>query len=660
MRSRRETSLCLRHFVCFVAFLQLSVLAQPIFSQDTTRIALLHFEQIGGDTSYAYLEEAIPRTLKGCLNRSRDVEVRVDILDEPRLEELSLGSESRTKIKGLPKDEILKELLEKIQDQYDYLILGRLWEEEQIVTVEGQAVDCESGKTDFRIHADEVGRECGERGFKKIEEFLAPKLLEEIETNLGKRIRIGIIDFKMTGGDTSQFKFLEESIPTMLGTGLSVSRRIKLIEMKQRDDLVNEIIKGKDETGIFDLTTALRIGNQINANYLIMGEFWHYKDKMRTDARCVNIETGEIVLSEGINLECIEIERVSDRINTLASQIRITIEKDFLNRTQPSRTVAVVSLPPFPKTRSNKVQAKHVRKAVSRKLRLVSGLRVKEDPKRINHYLNSAEDRMKICCDLGVSTLLTIEFESYGNEHIILGADGYDIENPTSEYCAVTKEGDFKEIDTFTNEIVFDFLRSLGIECPRIDAEEIRSIRVPKQVNRYTVGMRLASIERRDRRVFLDDGIGEYGEVFVSYHLENHFEIECLVGYDRGRKVRSQTENTSRVYSVQPFVVGKYNFLEDRTLNPYAGFGIGSLLLARVHEVDAESQQEAGAVRLGLMTLGGIELQLLHRLLSLNLELRWLYGQEADRRTTSSGYVFEGGHLGGFYVTGGAAYNFNF
>ncbi|MDZ7262802.1 MAG: hypothetical protein ONB05_11950 [candidate division KSB1 bacterium] len=647
--------ICFGHSIGMGAVLLLVILVAPSFSQDTTRVALLHFERIGGDISYTYLEQAIPQTLKGYLNRSKKIDVSAEVLDETRLAQILPDSAATAKLKGFLEDQVLTDFLSHIRSRYSYLVMGRFWEYGQMVVVEGQVLDCRTGKTDFSVQADESTSKGGEKKFIRIEEFLAWKLLNEIETNLGQRIRIGIINFKMTGGDTSRFKFLEESIPTMLGTGLAVSRKLKLMEMKQRSELLEEIVKSKTERGIFDLTTALRIGHQINANYLIMGEFWHYKDRIRIDARCVNIETGEIILGEAINLENIEIDKVSDRINALAAQIRITIEKDVLSRGKPSKAIAVVSFPPFPDNRNNKLQTSHIRKTISRKLRLVPELRVKEDPEKIDRYLDTAEDRMKICSDLGVSTLLTLEFENYSDERIILDAEVYDFENPTSNSYATTKEGNFKELDDLVNQIVFEFLNSVGINPSVSDASSIKAIKVPRQRNRYTIGLKFASIERRDRAVFQDDGIGEYGEAFLGYHLETHFEMDCLVGYDQGKK-----GTDVRIYSLQPFVLGKYNFREDRVINPYAGGGIGGLLLARTHKPESQIMEEAGVIRLGLVALGGIEFQLLNRALSLSLELRWLYGQKSDSRSTASGYTFEGGRLGGFYVTGGVGYNFNF
>ncbi|GAG20199.1 unnamed protein product, partial [marine sediment metagenome] len=255
---------------------------------------------------------------------------------------------------GFLADKNLEIITDCVKGDYSHILTGRFRERFGVIKAELHLIDCQTSRIIYSFQEKDRDTDKGEtipEGGEAVLERLAKKFYKYIETHLVARIRIGLIDFEMTGG-SSDFCFLKKSIPTMLATGLSVSRQFLLIETKAENLLESK--RGESSKGISDPTTMIDGARKKNMNYLIIGEFWERKNKMRIDARCVSVETSEIILSEDITLKRIEVDNISEEIKFLASKIRIKIENDLMKKEKQIKSIAVISFPPRPNSKKSR------------------------------------------------------------------------------------------------------------------------------------------------------------------------------------------------------------------------------------------------------------------------------------------------------------------
>lgn len=463
---------------------------------------------------------------------------------------------------------------------------------------------------------------------------------------------------------------LEETIPTILGTGLSISNAITPVEMKEVGQLLKLINADENEMkkGIYNSYTALEIGNLINVNYLIMGEYFYLKKELRIDSRCVNVETGEIILSEGVNIKKFDVSTLAEKIQELAESIRKNIEKDLLyknqllsseEKAQLPMILSIVCLPPYPADRANKLRASNIRKTISSKLGLTEHLRIKDDIKKINRYLERDEDRLKMSTNLNVNHLLTIHFENYNDRNYILRADAYNIENPTNTYSRSAQNGKTYKIDGMINEIVFSYLDTLNLLTNEL-RQKIEEIKVPTYLDRFSAGVRLGNIKRNDQQIFFNDGIGEYGEGFLNFYYKNNVKLELVVGYDTGKSVRTDQNSKAWVRNLHSSISIKYDINKAKILNPYIGAGLAAFQIARANRTESDNLEEAGDIKGGFMLLAGAEIQFQNWPVFISFEPRYVLGMKTKEDVTPTGIKFKRGLLGGFYFLGGIGINLNF
>jgi TolB-like protein len=641
-------------------FVTLLLFHLPVYSQDSPlKILLFDFKEIAGNQKYEKLEQELPKQLKNFLNQSIKTNTEAQRFEKIRTKKEYFSPLPPQKpMKGFLAEDDLKPIIDSAKVGYNYILVGRFWEKLGVIRAEVRLIDCKT----YGIICSFSESEPDKDEIRTIQERLAEKFLKDIEMHLLGRIRIGLIDFKMTGGN-SAFRFLEESIPTMLATGLSASREFILIETKSESQLLNKREEGR--RGIFDDTTILEVGRKLNANYLIMGEFWEYGAKMRIDARCVSIETGEIILSEAIALERIEITNITNEIKLLASKIRIKIEKDFMKKEKQTKSIAVVSFPPSPNSKKNRLVAGHIRKTLVRKLWIVPDLRVKENSEKIRKYIEGREDKLKICSDLDISSLLTIQYEELHGDIIILDVELYDIAKPTQELYADTKKTKYKKLDEFINKVIYEALKDLEINEPSVEKrKEIEAIQVPTFSTRWTIGGTYSLVGHASKEhegLFPLGNIGDYFELFLNYQLNNRTKVELQAGIDIGSSEEISTTDKLHISCMHFSLPLKYDLIQTSAFDVYAGLGITVFQVFRNIIGDSGVKGSLDAFGAGLMTLIGIEVKLKKVGITFYLEPRYIIGTEVEKiESEYPEYPFRGGRLGGFYFSLGIGYGFNF
>ncbi len=110
---------------------------------------------------------------------------------------------------------------------------------------------------------------------------------------------------------------LRGGIADILTSELSANAGIRVIERDQLDKLVAE--QNLSANGRVDKTTAVRVGKLLGVHHMIFGSYVSdRKDRVRFDARSVNVETG---LIEHVETVSGKLDDFSDLITTLAERL---------------------------------------------------------------------------------------------------------------------------------------------------------------------------------------------------------------------------------------------------------------------------------------------------------------------------------------------------
>jgi hypothetical protein len=132
---------------------------------------------------------------------------------------------------------------------------------------------------------------------------------------------------------------LRGGIADILTSELSANPAIRVIERDQLDKLVAE--QSLAANGNVDKATAVKVGKLLGVHHMIFGSYVSdRKERVRFDARSVNVETGEI---EHVETVSGKLDDFSDLITTLASKLNngLKLPAIHVSRSEPA------AKPPF-------------------------------------------------------------------------------------------------------------------------------------------------------------------------------------------------------------------------------------------------------------------------------------------------------------------------
>jgi TolB-like protein len=101
------------------------------------------------------------------------------------------------------------------------------------------------------------------------------------------------------GGKKAELEPLREGLAQMLITDLADLREIRVVERARLKAVLEEHDLAK--SGKVDAASAARVGKLLGAHDLVLGSFFDLGSSLRLDARVVEVETGKIVKSVGVN-----------------------------------------------------------------------------------------------------------------------------------------------------------------------------------------------------------------------------------------------------------------------------------------------------------------------------------------------------------------------
>jgi TolB-like protein len=128
--------------------------------------------------------------------------------------------------------------------------------------------------------------------------------------------RVAIINFDNTSGTTSEFGDLGGPLRDMLITDLTEVKNLSMVDRQALEKLLNE--QNLNNTNRFDQNTATKLGKLLGAEIIITGTYFEFYGNLRVDAKFINVETGEIAFSVGVDGAR---EKLFDLKNALANKI---------------------------------------------------------------------------------------------------------------------------------------------------------------------------------------------------------------------------------------------------------------------------------------------------------------------------------------------------
>ncbi len=101
------------------------------------------------------------------------------------------------------------------------------------------------------------------------------------------------------GGKKAELEPLREGLAQMLITDLAELPEIRVVERARLKAILEE--HGLAASGKVDAASAARVGKLLGARDLVLGSFFDLAGTLRIDARVVEVETGKVVRSVGVN-----------------------------------------------------------------------------------------------------------------------------------------------------------------------------------------------------------------------------------------------------------------------------------------------------------------------------------------------------------------------
>lgn len=109
--------------------------------------------------------------------------------------------------------------------------------------------------------------------------------------------RIAIIYFDNSGGDPAM-NALKKGLADMMITDLSNIRMLNIVERDKLEAILKE--QKLNNSKEFDAGTASKVGKLLGAQIILTGSYFDMFGSIRVDARFIDVETGQILKSDGV------------------------------------------------------------------------------------------------------------------------------------------------------------------------------------------------------------------------------------------------------------------------------------------------------------------------------------------------------------------------
>jgi TolB-like protein len=124
--------------------------------------------------------------------------------------------------------------------------------------------------------------------------------------------RLAIIYFDNSGGEASMDK-LKKGLADMLITDLSNVRMLDIVERDKLEAILKEQKLSNSKN--FDPNTAAKVGKLLGAQIILTGGYFDMMGSLRIDARFIDVETGKILKSDGVDGETASFFKIQKQLS---------------------------------------------------------------------------------------------------------------------------------------------------------------------------------------------------------------------------------------------------------------------------------------------------------------------------------------------------------
>ena len=116
---------------------------------------------------------------------------------------------------------------------------------------------------------------------------------------IDKPARVAIISFDNSSGKESEYGDLGGPLRDMLTTDLKDVKNLTMVDRQALEKILAE--QNLNNSKSFDQATATKLGKLLGAEIIITGTYFEFFGSLRVDAKFINVETGEILFSVGVD-----------------------------------------------------------------------------------------------------------------------------------------------------------------------------------------------------------------------------------------------------------------------------------------------------------------------------------------------------------------------
>jgi TolB-like protein len=135
------------------------------------------------------------------------------------------------------------------------------------------------------------------KNMSSTDDLTATKELNERTKDINAK-RVAILYFDNSGGEASMDK-LKKGLADMMITDLSNIRMLNIVERDKLESILKEQKLNKSKE--FDPSTASKVGKLLGAQIILTGGYFEMMGALRIDARFIDVETGKILKSDGVD-----------------------------------------------------------------------------------------------------------------------------------------------------------------------------------------------------------------------------------------------------------------------------------------------------------------------------------------------------------------------
>lgn len=142
----------------------------------------------------------------------------------------------------------------------------------------------------------------------------------------GERTRLAVLYFE-NGSNNAELDGLRKGLASMLISDLSELEGLQVVERDRLEEVLEE--QELSNSKKFDASTAAEVGKLLGAEKILIGSYFEMMGQLRVDARTIDVETGEILHSEGLEEKKNAFFALEQKlVKRIASQLELENEKE--------------------------------------------------------------------------------------------------------------------------------------------------------------------------------------------------------------------------------------------------------------------------------------------------------------------------------------------